>query len=47
LEWIREEMRLNPGITELIKTAETANPFQLADRILQILKTGGVHDKKN
>lgn len=46
-ERIREEMRLDTGIEELFGTASTANPFQLADRIVKKLKTGGILDKKN
>jgi len=46
-ERLREEMRLNTGIEELLGTAATTNPFQLAERIIQKLKTGGLHDKKN
>lgn len=43
----REEMRLDAGIEELLATAAAANPFQLADRIVQKLKTGGIHDQKD
>jgi len=46
-ERFREEMRLDSGIADMLQTAAAANPFQLADRIVQKLKTGGIHDKKN
>ena len=46
-ERFQEEMRLNPAITGLLQGADSANPFQLADQIAQILQAGGVHDKKN
>jgi len=46
-ERFQEEMRLDPGIASLLQRAGEANPFLLADRIVQILKAGGSHDKKN
>jgi LAO/AO transport system kinase len=46
-ERIREEMRLDAGVEDLLKTASTANPFQLAETIFQKIKSGGSHDKKN
>jgi LAO/AO transport system kinase len=46
-ERIREEMRLDAGVEDLLKTAATANPFQLAETIFQKIKAGGSHDKKN
>jgi LAO/AO transport system kinase len=42
----REEMRLDAGIEELLAAAAEANPFQLAERIVRKMKTGGIHDKK-
>jgi LAO/AO transport system kinase len=45
-ERIREEMRLDSGIDDMLRTAATANPFQLAETIIKIIKTGGSHDKK-
>lgn len=46
-ERLREEMRLNSTIEDMLKTAATANPFQLAETIFQKIKTGGSDDKKN
>ena len=46
-ERFREEMRLNPAIEDMLKTAATANPLQLAEMIFQKIKTGDSHDKKN
>jgi LAO/AO transport system kinase len=46
-ERFQEEMRLDPGITALLRDAGSANPFLLADQIVQKLKAGGSHDKKN
>lgn len=46
-ERFREEMRLDPGIAALLREADAANPFRLADQIVQKLKAGGSHDKKN
>ena len=46
-ERFREEMRLNPAIEDMLKTAATANPLQLAEMIFQKIKTGDSNDKKN
>jgi hypothetical protein len=46
-EGFLEEMRLDPGIASLLRNAGEANPFLLADQIVQKLKAGGSHDKKN
>jgi len=46
-ERFREEMRLNSAIEDMLKTAATANPLQLAETIFQKIKTGDSNDKKN
>lgn len=46
-ERFQDEMRLDPTIAALLQGAETANPYRLADEIVQKLKTGGQDDKKN
>ena len=46
-ERIQDEMRLDPGIEDMLKNAAAANPFQLAEKIFQKIKTGGSSDKKN
>jgi LAO/AO transport system kinase len=46
-ERFQEEMRLDPGIGALLQQADAANPFLLSDRIVEILKAGGSHDKKD
>jgi len=46
-ERFQDEMRLDPTIAALLEGAETANPYRLADEIVQKLKTGGQDDKKN
>jgi len=46
-ERFQDEMRLDPAIASLLQGAEAANPYRLADEIVQKLKTGGQDDKKN
>ncbi|MFH2108198.1 MAG: methylmalonyl Co-A mutase-associated GTPase MeaB [Chrysiogenia bacterium] len=46
-ERLREEMRLNSAIEDMLKTAATANPLQLAEMIFQKIKAGDSNDKKN
>jgi len=46
-ERFQDEMRLNPEIAALLQGAEAANPYRLADEIVQKLKKGGQDDKKN
>ncbi|MCJ7524822.1 MAG: methylmalonyl Co-A mutase-associated GTPase MeaB [Candidatus Aminicenantes bacterium] len=46
-ERFREEMRLDSTIEDMLKTAATANPLQLAEMIFQKIKTGVSNDKKN
>ncbi len=46
-ERILEEIRSDPALVSLTGEAAGANPFQLAETILQKIKTGGGHDKKN
>jgi LAO/AO transport system kinase len=46
-ERFREEMRLDSTIEDMLKTAATANPLQLAEMIFQKIKTGDSNDKKN
>jgi hypothetical protein len=46
-ERILEEMHLDPVLADMLHAADMANPFQLADAILQKIKAGGSHDKKN
>ena len=46
-ERFQDEMRLDPAIAALLQGAEAANPYRLADEIVQKLKKGGRHDKQN
>ncbi len=45
-ERFQDEMRLDPDIATLLQGAAGANPYRLAEEIVQILKKGGRHDKK-
>jgi LAO/AO transport system kinase len=47
VERIQETMRSDPAISDLIRGSGAANPYRAADRILELLKTGGPHDKKD
>jgi LAO/AO transport system kinase len=47
VERLQEEMAGDPGIAALLRDAGPANPFQLADQIVQKLKSGGSRDKEN
>ena len=40
-------MRQTPAIAALLQNSGNGNPFQLAEAIYQIIKTGDSHDKKN
>jgi LAO/AO transport system kinase len=44
-ERIREEMRLDAAVEGMLRTTAAANPFQLAEAIFQLIKTGGSRDK--
>ena len=44
-ERFQEQMRLDPAVARLLRDAGQANPFRLADQIVQMLKAGGSHDK--
>jgi LAO/AO transport system kinase len=46
-ERILEEMRSDSAIEDILRTAATANPFLLAEAIIQSIKTGGSDDKKS
>lgn len=46
-ERLKEEMRQTPAIAALLQNIDNGNPFQLAEAICQIIKTGDSHDKKN
>ncbi|HSQ35967.1 MAG TPA: methylmalonyl Co-A mutase-associated GTPase MeaB [Candidatus Binatia bacterium] len=46
-ERILDEMRLDAGLEDMLRTAATANPFQLAEAIYQKIRSGGSHDQKN
>lgn len=46
-ERLREEIHQNPACAALLLQSADGNPFQLADKIVQIIKSGGSHDKKN
>jgi LAO/AO transport system kinase len=46
-ERFQEEMLLNTDVATLLQDTHAANPFRLADQIVQIIKTGGSHDKKD
>ena len=45
-ERFQDEMHQDPAIAALLQGAGE-NPFLLADEIVRMLKTGGIHDKKN
>ena len=45
-ERFQDEMRLDPDIAALLQGAAAANPYRLAEEIVQMLKKGGRHDKK-
>lgn len=45
-ECLKDEMRQSPAIAELLLNS-SSNPFQLAEAICQIIKTGDNNDKKN
>jgi LAO/AO transport system kinase len=44
-ERFQDEMRLDPDIAALLQGAAAANPYRLAEEIVQMLKKGGRHDK--
>lgn len=46
-ERIQEKMRRHPAVGALIRGTEAANPYQAAERIVELLTTGGLHDKKD
>ena len=46
-ERLREEIRQTPAIDALLNDSGNGNPFQIAEAICKILKTGVSHDKKN
>jgi len=46
-ERLKEEIRQTPAIAALLHNSGSGNPFQLAEAIVQIIKTGDSHDKKN
>jgi LAO/AO transport system kinase len=46
-EQFKEELRQNPAVAALLQNSANGNPFQLAEAICQIIKTGDSHDKKN
>lgn len=46
-ERFKEEIRQTPAIAALLQNSDNGNPFQLAEAICQIIKTGDSHDKKN
>jgi LAO/AO transport system kinase len=46
-ERLKEEIRQTPAIAALLQNSANDNPFQLAEIICQIIKTGAGHDKKN
>ncbi len=46
-ERFHEEMRLNPAIVAIIEKTAMVNPYQAADQIVKLIKSGGIHDKKN
>ena len=47
IERLQEEMRSDPAISSLLRGVGATNPYQAADRIVHIVKTGGTHDQKN
>ncbi len=47
VERIQEKMRRDPSVSALIRGIGAANPYQAAERILELLTTGGIHDKKD
>jgi LAO/AO transport system kinase len=46
-ERLREELRQNPAVATVLRDCGSGNPFQLAEAIYQLIKTGGNDDKKN
>ena len=46
-EQFKEEMRKTPAIADLLHNSGSGNPFLLAEAIVQIIRKGGGHDKKN
>jgi LAO/AO transport system kinase len=46
-ERLREELRQNPAVAAVLRDCGGGNPFQLAEAIYQLIKTGGNDDKKN
>jgi LAO/AO transport system kinase len=42
---LKDEIRQTPAIAALLLNSGSGNPFQLAEAIYQIIKTGGSHDK--
>ncbi len=47
VERIQDKMRRDPAVSALIRGSEAANPYQAAERIIELLTTGGPHDKKD
>jgi LAO/AO transport system kinase len=47
VERFQEEMRLDPAITSVLDGIGRSNPYLAADQIVQLIKSGGIHDKKN
>ncbi|MEI6613721.1 MAG: methylmalonyl Co-A mutase-associated GTPase MeaB [Chrysiogenales bacterium] len=46
-EQLKEEMRQNFAIAAILQDSNNGNPFQIAEAICKIIKTGDNHDKKN
>lgn len=47
IERVQEEMRRDGRMASLVRGAGAANPYQAAEQILSLLRTGGCHDKKD
>ena len=47
VERLQEKMERDPAASALIRGAGAVNPYQAAERIIELLTTGGLHDKKD
>lgn len=47
IERVQEALRLDPAAAALARGEGEDNPLHAAERILELLKKGGLHDKKN
>lgn len=47
IERVQDEMRRDGRVAPLVRGAGAANPYQAAEQIIALLRTGGCHDKKD